>query len=121
MSEANEVNALVMPCPRLELEWVKTGNTWKKRECVYSLVLPLGDYDVRAENEDGKRVRNETKAEIGRTRVSGGKDEPPIWDGVVDLPFRDGAHAFFDSEALGGHIPVVAVCGKVFSIRESGA
>lgn len=116
------VDSVVMPCPRLEFEWVKTGETWHKRDCIYSLVLPLGEYDIRRENGDGEKVRNEIKAELGRTSVTGGKDGPPIWkDGTVESPFRDGAHAKFDNEALGGHLPIVSVCGDVFSIRTEKA
>ncbi|MCR8922691.1 hypothetical protein NO559_07910 [Dasania sp. GY-MA-18] len=129
MSKANVVSpsddrsgfdAVVMPCPRLELEWIKTGADWRKRECVYSLVLPLGEYDIRRESKDGEKARNETKAELGRTAVTGGNGQPPIWeDGKVETPFRDGAHSKFDAEALGGHIPRVAVCGDVFTILEA--
>ena len=120
--KASPVDAVVMPCPRLELEWHKIEYNWYKRECVYSLVLPLREYDVRKENEGGEIVRTEIKSELGRTTVSGGNGKPPIWDdGTVDMPYRDGAHAFFDQEALGLHIPVVAVCGDVFSVRHERA
>ncbi len=121
-SVENPVDVLVMPCPRLELEWAKTGDTWHDRECIYSIVLPLGEYDIRRENEDGEKVRSEWKAEIGRTKASGGRNGPPIWgDGTVEMPFRDGAHAMFDQESLGGQIPVVAACEGAFSIREKEA
>ena len=104
---------VVMPCPRLEIEWIKSGDDWRKRECVYSLVLPLGEYDIRRGEED----RSELKVEIGRTIATGGKSKPPIYeDGVVETPFRDGAHSKFDAEAMGGHIPRVAVCGDTFTV-----
>lgn len=112
------VDAVVIPCPRLEFEWIKTGESWANRECIYSLVLPLGEYDIRREDGEGNKVRSETKAQLGRTKVTGGKDTPPIWeDGTVDTPFRDGAHAKFDNKALGGHLPIVSICGDVFSVR----
>ena len=107
--------AIVMPCPRLELEWIKTGADWRNRECIYSLVLPLGEYDIRR-GEDC----SECKAEIGRTTVTGGNGKPPISEnGGVEAPFRDGAHSKFDAEALGGHIPRVAVCGDAFTVLEA--
>jgi len=119
---ASPVEDVVMPCPRLELEWRKTDDNWYKRECIYSLVLPLREYDVRRENEYGETVRTEIKVELGRTSVSGGNGNPPILeDDTVDMPYRDGAHAFFDQEALGSQIPVVAVCGDVFSVRHNRA
>lgn len=120
VEQGGRVDSVVIPCPRLEFEWIKTGETWRERECIYSLVLPLGEYDIRREDGEGNKVRSETKAELGRTRVTGGKGTPPIWDdGIVESPFRDGAHAKFDNDALGGHLPIVSVCGDAFSIREA--
>ena len=58
-----------MPCPRFEFRWEKEGDSWKKRQCVYSIVFPLGEWDIRREGENGADVRNEWAAEIGRTRV----------------------------------------------------
>lgn len=120
MSETNcnddQQQRVVMPCPRLELEWVMVGDDWRKRECIYSIVIPLDEHDIRRRDADGKKVRNEVKAEIGRTAVSGGNGEAPIWgDGKVQRPFRDGAHAIWDSKVL-GNMPVVAVCGDVFTV-----
>src|SRR6056297_289936 len=95
------------PCPRLEFNWVKPGETWASRECIYSLVLPLGEHDIRHDNDNA--VNGELFIEIGRTQVNG-NSRLPIWeDGTVDTPFRDGAHAQWDSIALSG-IPIVACC-----------
>jgi len=103
-----------LPLPRLELRWVKKGKTWDERECVYELVMPLRELDIRREDENCKQVRSVQRIEISRTKVSGGKhDHPPIYDGVVDAPFRDGAHAQWDAEAL--NLSVWATCGDVFS------
>ena len=110
------VHAVVMPCPRLEFRWIKEGESWYERECVYSLVLPFGKYDIR--HTDPEDHPTEKVLEIGRTRVTGGNGDPPIYDGKVDTPFRDGAHAQWDCDALGGHIPIVAVCGDVATIVE---
>lgn len=104
---------MVMPCPRLELRWEKSGETWYSRECVYSLVLPLGETDIRSTDVEGNP--RELALEIGRTRVRGGNGERPIFeDGEIDTPYRDGAHARFDRKALGGTIPIIAVCEDQF-------
>ena len=106
---------LVMPCPRLEFNWVKTGHDWRKRECIYYLVLPLGEYDVRREDKEGNKVRDENYVELGRTSINGGRSTPPIFeDGKVETPFRDGVHAKWDSAVL-GNLPVFSVCGDVVS------
>lgn len=82
------------------------------------MLFPLGEYDIRRTDAEGNEYRSEFKVELGRTKVTGGRDTPPIWeDGTVEMPFRDGAHAKFDKRALGDHIPIVAVCGNVFSIK----
>ncbi len=104
------IPASQMPCPRLELRWIKTGDTWTERECAYSIVIPLAEHDIRREDKEGNKVRRELTVEIGRTRVTGGMGDEPIWDGKkVDTPYRDGAHALWDAEHL--HLPVYAVCG----------
>jgi len=107
-----------IPCPRLEFRWTKTGEDWLKRICTYSLVIPLSKYDMRREDEDGIRVSEEFALEIGSTQVDGGDGSVPIDNGEVDTPFRDGAHARWDRKALGGHIPIVAVCGNEWSLVE---
>lgn len=58
--------------------------------CVYELVLPLQDGDIRR-----KKKKNELALEIGRTFTSTGRSVAPDY-----LPFRDGAHAQWDSKAL---------------------
>jgi len=112
-------NTNEMPCPRFELEWTKDGKDWNKRICTYSLVIPLGEFDVRREDQDGNNVRTEVKAELGKTSVRSSDYKAPIWDdGTVQMPYRDGCHAIFDRKALGGHIPIVAICGDVFSVAD---
>lgn len=111
-----EKTMVVMPCPRLELRWVKDGDSWVARECIYSLVIPLGEFDIRSTDAEGRP--RELSVEMSRTRVAGGDGSPPIYEGKVDTPFRDGAHAEWDCEALGGHLPIVAVCGDVATLVE---
>jgi hypothetical protein len=106
-----------MPSPRLELRWEKTGETWEQRECAYNIVLPLRDTDIRCEDERGVKVRATLTLEIGRTRVEGGFKylfQPNEKDGdQIDTPYRDGAHARWDSAALRGR----AILRWVINIR----
>jgi hypothetical protein len=103
-----------LPSPRLELRWIKTGKDWTKSECVYSLVIPLDELDVRRTDVQGNPT--EKFLEIGRTKRDCNNDTSPILcDGSVDTPFRDGAHAQWDKKALGGQLPIVAICGDTWS------
>jgi hypothetical protein len=107
-----------MPAPRLELRW-KDQDKDKAREtgysvvCVYSLVLRLGDHDIRAEREDenGELLPNlkEATFELSRTFSDGlaAKRLREQFD-EVDTPFRDGAHAQWDTKQL-GNLPIYAV------------
>jgi hypothetical protein len=103
---------LNLPAPRLQLTWLQTAQDWLECECIYSLVLPLKDLDIRAEGEGGARVRNEHHSIISWTKRNGGvpgRSYRPVFnDGVVMTPFRDGAHSGWDAEAL--KLPVYAVC-----------
>lgn len=108
------IDANEMPSPRLELRWQKTGATWDMRECVYGLVLPLREGDIRRENGDGSEA-DERLIEIGRTKCTGGTrylftEADEEGKPHIDTPFRDSAHAKWDSEALGG-LPIYAVFG----------
>ncbi len=96
-----------LPTPRLELRWRKPDAEESKLYskppewiCDYALVLPLRDNDCRREDDTGEHA-----VVMNSTGSSGA--EP---DGA---PFRDGAHAIWDSEALGG-IPayVIGTDGK---------
>lgn len=109
-----------LPCPRFEFRWIKTGETWTERECIYSLVIPIRPFDIRAELDDSGPVKykSEFRVVLGRTKCGGGNGQEPIRDGVVDTPFRDHAHAQWDCVGLGGHIPIVSVCGDAHSVVE---
>lgn len=103
---------LGMPAPRLQFTWIAESEDWSHKSCIYTLVLPLRKLDIRRESENGQKVRREWHAELGTTMSTGGKR--PVFDGRVDSPFRDGAHAQWDSEILGG-LTVYAVCGEDFT------
>jgi hypothetical protein len=95
-----------LPSPRLEFRWSKDGDTWNKRICTYALVLPLGEYDIRREQEDGKV--NDFSVVLSTTCVSGGKGIP-MSEEEIDTPYRDGAHAKWDCIHI-GNPPIYAVC-----------
>jgi hypothetical protein len=106
-----------MPAPRLELRWVDIepidGDFRWTVECRYSLVLALGESDIRAERDDeaGNPLPNlkEKSVLIGTTRSTGtaAKRHNAVTD-LIDAPFRDGAHAAWDRSQL-GNLPVYAV------------
>lgn len=91
-----------LPCPRLEFEWVPSEQCgWETKWCIYWLVLELGHVDIRAEGEDGKLgVLLERYIPMGETKITG-SDKRPVWNGKVETPFRDGAHAKWDRIAIG--------------------
>jgi hypothetical protein len=115
-----------LPMPRLQLRWkASTINPEYKWECHYELVLPIGKYDIRRENYDDEG--NVTK---GPCEVVIPMKPPSLRDGnhvpctsvsqgkrYCDTPSRDGAHASWDSETLGGlPIYVIAPDGMAFSV-----
>lgn len=98
-----------MPAPRMELRWRDTPKTARgfTCECVYSLVIKLDRYDRRAEGEDSDGnhefgVKKTLSVEIGRTLSDGSADSHyHRGSDSVMPPFRDGAHARWDSLQLG--------------------
>jgi len=104
--EPREIKGL--PVPRLELQWVKLGEGWHERQCIYCLVLPLREHDARRENAYREKVRDLLYVEIGRINDTGGSGRP-VTNGKVDTPFKDDFHAKWDAECLG--LQLWAVCG----------
>ena len=106
-----------LPLPRLQLTWEHAGESeW---HCNYDLLIPLAKYDIR---NNGPEPDYEvgggpgyTKARIGQTKVTSihGPIKPEYEGGqctgetYLDTPFRDGAHAAWDSFTLG--IPAFVV------------
>ena len=116
---------LSLPAPRLQLRWVEAepnndGFDWA---CHYELVLPLRKHDIRREVYDDDGVMTGKVSELvapldGPSRRGGGGTPCEARDGTryFDPPFRDGAHAKWDSEALGGlPIYVIAPDGTAFA------
>lgn len=103
-----------MPAPRLELRWrdIPRNERGYCVECIYSLVLSLDRYDIRAEryDDDGNQLdgkNTELSIEIGKT-FSDGEAAKRLRGNRIDTPFRDGAHAQWDSKQL-GNLPIYAV------------
>lgn len=127
------VEALGLPTPRLQIRWEALPplpyndehNKMKRRIAKamgvgkpaaeyrwawhYELVLGLDTNDIRNPYEY-KKPGELTLALGGGIRTSG-RDEPINFDGTVDTPFRDGAHAIWDGLQL-GRPPVYAICGE---------
>lgn len=106
-----------LPTPRLQMRWQpstrKREYNW---ECHYELVIPLKQYDIRGEryDENEERIRpdlTEAAIPMKEPTLRGGNHAPcTAMDGTryCDAPYRDGAHARWDSEALGG-LPVFVI------------
>jgi hypothetical protein len=82
----------------LELRWERKAEDGYDWFCHYELIVP--------------RLKGGTvRTALGGTRRGG--DREPLWDGKVDTPFRDGAHAQWDAETLG--LKAWAVYGEMRS------
>lgn len=98
--------------PRIEFEHVPDPD-WEFSKCFYWLVIPLQESDIRRE-KGGKKPYKEWYIPVGQTRTQSSRAEPPIYAGSVSTPFRDGAHAHFDREALGlPNLPIWATAAGV--------
>jgi len=92
---------MTAPTPRLEFQWRRPTQDETALSfiedgwiCDYGLIIPLRENDIRAEGEDGQRVREELFVSINKTMVGGSEPE----DGRT--PYRDHTHAVWDSETL---------------------
>lgn len=117
-----------LPTPRLQLRWEpyvgKPGYDW---QCHYELVLPLGKYDIRREIwRDGEQVgeRDELVLPVKEPSIRGSTCTPCLHDsGAVyaDMPYRDGAHAIWDSRLL-GNLPIIVIApdGRFAEHKDDG-
>ena len=88
-----------LPVPRLEVVYDNDGDeTWREYVVIYRLVYRhfLGHC---------------VGVPLGKTTIRGGVGRAPIFDGKVDLPFRDGQHIRSDARHLS--LPAFAICGAV--------
>lgn len=96
-----------LPAARLELRWRRTDpdEDGYDLRCDYSIVIPLGEHDIRGETEDHQPRLTELKRDLGGTRTSG-----KYWEGdrSIRTPFRDHVHIRWDSMATGLPAFVVA-------------
>ncbi len=85
-----------LPVPRLQMTFETDDDRWYEWTVSYRLVHRhfLGHVIGVA---------------LGSTTVRGGNGGPPIRDGKLDLPFRDGVHMGHDARSLG--LRAFAVCG----------
>lgn len=107
-----------LPAPRIQFEHVPSVDGWGVSWCIYWMVLPLRPHDIRREGEDGVAVYDEWFVPMGQT-MKRGASQPPVHNGKVQTPFRDGAHARFDMETLGVVIPIYATCQGVNTLIEN--
>lgn len=106
-----------LPLPRLELRWSAPdapppeGYPVGTQSCRYLLVMPLGKWDVRREDENCVQVRDVLETELGCTVRSHGMPQL-VWPeaNTVDTPYRAGRHIAWDSHAL--KIPAYATAGE---------
>ena len=106
-----------LPLPRIQLTWEHVeGNEWR---CNYDLLIPIAKNDIRnngpAPDYEVGGGPGYTAARVGQTKVTSmqGPIKPEYENGrctgksYLDAPFRDGAHAAWDSFSLG--IPAFVV------------
>lgn len=97
-----------LPVPRLQIRIVPLDKSWESREAVYELVYRhfLGRAGI-GHGGDPDLIA----IPLSVTRISGGNGEPPIYDGKIDLPFRDGTHIIADAGHL--KLPMFVLCNGV--------
>lgn len=111
-----------LPTPRLQMRWEVNPDTESRYQylCHYELVMPLGAHDIRREvyNDEGEMTdkRDELVVPMGGPSMRGSNTPPCLCgdggDLYFDEPYRDGAHAKWDAEVLGGlPIWVIALDG----------
>ncbi len=90
-----------LPVPRLEIRWTRE-NEWSW----------LAEYSLVYRFYLGEVIRQPFSVTLQR----GGRGEPPIYEGRVDVPRRDGFHIRHDMKQL--NLPAFAVCeGKVTKLE----
>jgi hypothetical protein len=88
-----KINPDNLPVPRLEMRW------HKESEDGY---LTCWDYRLIYRHLLGHLIA----VPLGQTKSQGGNGAPPIRNGQIDTPFRDGVHISTDT----GHLGIPAFC-----------
>lgn len=106
-----------IPTEQAWLQFTSRRTGTEEVQVDYELVLPLTQYDCRGVFDDkgasqspkSHRVvwldkNNCKRLPLGRTNVGTRNKKYPFsqYCDEIDVPFRDGAHALWDSERLGG-------------------
>ncbi len=102
-----------LPLPRLQMRWAEKPtpkSQLRERsfggaaawDCFYELVLPVDKFDIRNEGAEVGFIL----VPIGHSRRH--SDRRPCEQGPTDTPYRDSAHAYWDSKAL-GWLPIFIV------------
>lgn len=116
-----------LPTPRLQLRWARSEYNEHWWECHYELVILLDEHDIRREvYRNGrllaKKLPREYVVPIGGPTIRQGSGVPPCSVGdnrYCDAPYRDGAHAQWDSKQLGDPpIYVIAPDGMAFLVEK---
>lgn len=110
-----------LPTDRAFLHFEAVRETPDRIQVDYELVIPLKEADCRGTfDHKGRKTRpknhrhvwldeqNNRRIPMGRTNVGSTNPDYPfsMFDGSLDIPFRDGAHQYWDNEMLGG-LPVI--------------
>ncbi len=106
--------AMDLPLPRLQLRWERGANE-HELICHYEFVVRVGKHDCR---DDAFKL-GFAKASFGTTRSTCHKPGgyvPFFPDGTMETPFRDGAHAAWDSHRLG--IPAYVIYENHYQLVE---
>ena len=104
-----------LPTPRLELRWAHDGTPagWGelRRDCRYLLIMPITPRDIRTDARVATADGTALEFEFGTTSCGGGTCQRVFLErDQVDMPYRDGSHAAWDSFNL--KIPAYATCGE---------
>jgi hypothetical protein len=84
-----------LPVPRLEIRWFKVSDDG---------YLQRWDYNLIYKHVCGHLV----SIPLGQTNTQGGNGEPPIYNGEIRTPFRDGVHICNEAEQF--NMPAFAIC-----------
>lgn len=98
-----------LPTPRLELAWKHVRRY--EYTCEYVLVIRLRDHDIRIPEDDQECREHRIPMSRGITATRG--VAPDTFE-QIDMPFRDGAHARWDSRQLSG-LPIFATYNGIAS------
>lgn len=115
-----------LPTPRLQLRWEPSkfdGYNW---QCNYELVILLKEHDIRRDIYKNdrllkKKAPRELAIQMKSPQLRLSEATPcaaPNGERYTDTPYRDGAHAKWDSEQLKLPVYVIAPDGMTFLVED---